>query len=92
VLVLLALVTTFLAGRALGLIDPRRELAGAPAPVVRGRSIVVAAQDERNLEPLLAIAEPLTRAEPPRELVLIAMLSIERVSPGSPPTTASCAG
>src|SRR5262249_19153794 len=78
-LVLMAIVTTFMAGPALRLFDPRRELSspaeeeigqrepGAPAL----RSIVVAPQDDRNLPALLAISEPLARSQPPRELVIV---------------------
>jgi nucleotide-binding universal stress UspA family protein len=78
-LVLMAIVTTFMAGPALRLLDPRGELSssaeeeigqrepGAPAL----RSIVVAPQDDRNLPALLAISEPLARSQPPRELVIV---------------------
>jgi nucleotide-binding universal stress UspA family protein len=37
------------------------------------RSIVVAPQDEHNASGLLAIAEPLARSQPPRELVVVAV-------------------
>jgi Kef-type K+ transport system membrane component KefB len=71
-LVLMALVTTFMAGPALRLIDPREELSAPPeeefrraavtgveAEAVPERSIIVAPQDESATEALLALAEPL---------------------------------
>ena len=79
-LVLMALVTTDRAGPALRLIDPRRELSAEPEDDFRReaaprgvaappeRSIVVAPQDERRIDALLAIAEPLASSQPPREL------------------------
>jgi Kef-type K+ transport system membrane component KefB len=84
-LVVMALVTTFMTGPALRLIDPRRELSeppeeelrrapraseaelAAPAPL---RSILVAPQDRSNLDALLALALPLAKSTPPRELIL----------------------
>jgi hypothetical protein len=86
-LVIMALVTTFMAGPALRLLDPRRELSESPeaelrratrvAPTQARRiegSIIVAPQDERSLDALLALAEPLARSEPPRELILARLL------------------
>ena len=83
-LVIMALVTTFMTGPALRLIDPRRELSspaedeldeGEPTPEhARLESIVVAPQDDRNLAALVAIAEPLAHGEPPRELVIVEVL------------------
>jgi Kef-type K+ transport system membrane component KefB len=80
-LVVMALVTTFMAGPALRLIDPRHELSEPAeeelraarveeAIAVPSRSILVAPQDERNLEPLLSFALPLAKSMPPRELIL----------------------
>ena len=85
-LVLMALVTTFMAGPLLKLFDPKNEhgapledelkearaLSRAEFPdlPVPERSILVAAQGEAELETLQAIAEPLARSEPPRELIL----------------------
>ena len=85
-LVLMALVTTFMAGPLLRLFDPKnsfgapleeeledaRELSRAEFPelAVPERSILVAPQGEDELAGLLAIAEPLARSEPPRELIL----------------------
>jgi Kef-type K+ transport system membrane component KefB len=85
-LVLMALVTTFMAGPLLKLFDPdnsfgaplEEELEEArklsrvefPELAVPERSVLVACQAEDDLAPLLAIAEPLARSEPPRELIL----------------------
>jgi Kef-type K+ transport system membrane component KefB len=85
-LVLMALVTTFMAGPLLKLFDPtniygapledeltearaasRAEFPDLPVPE---RSILVAPQGEAELTALQAIAEPLARSEPPRELIL----------------------
>ena len=96
-LVVMALVTTFMTGPALRLIDPRRELSeppeeelrraarvlpdgpGEPAPV---RSILVAPQDGSNLEALLALAVPLARSTPPRELVIAEVIVPDRYVTG----------
>jgi K+:H+ antiporter len=84
-LVVMALVTTFMAGPVLRLIDPRRELSEPVEEELRRarratqeeikvpvptRSIMVAAQDPANLDTLLELAEPLARATPPREIVI----------------------
>jgi hypothetical protein len=83
-LVVMALVTTFMAGPALRLIDPKRELSEPPEEELRearvaekeepvavpSRSILVAPQDTKNLESLLALAVPLAKSTPPRELIL----------------------
>jgi Kef-type K+ transport system membrane component KefB len=84
-LVIMALVTTFMAGPLIRLLDPNnaygeepeQELitAGArPTPVKPGappeHSILVAPQSAAALEQLLALAEPLARSEPRRELIL----------------------
>jgi Kef-type K+ transport system membrane component KefB len=89
-LVIMALVTTFMAGPLLNVLDPRNtygapledELAEArarssvefPELEVPDRSILVAAQGEVELSRLLTIAEPLARSEPPRELVLVRLV------------------
>jgi K+:H+ antiporter len=95
-LVLMALVTTFMAGPALRLLDPRREFSAPPEeelrePVPAGaeprRAVLVAPQDERNLDALVALAEPLTRAEPPRELLLVRLLTPSRAATGGLRTT-----
>ncbi|MFI5003417.1 MAG: cation:proton antiporter [Solirubrobacterales bacterium] len=83
-LVIMALVTTFMAGPLIRVLDPHNaygeepeeELAAsARAPAVRPgaapeHSILVAPQSAAALEQLLALAEPLARSEPRRELVL----------------------
>jgi Kef-type K+ transport system membrane component KefB len=89
-LVIVALVTTFMAGPALRLIDRRGELS-APAeeelrtvqaaPAAPERSLLVAPQDERNLDALLAVAAPLARSQPPRELILARLLPPPRIAP-----------
>jgi K+:H+ antiporter len=85
-LVLMALVTTFMAGPLLNLFDPKnsygapveeeledaRALSRAEYPdlVVPETSILVAPQGEMELEQLLAIARPLGKSDPPREVIL----------------------
>jgi hypothetical protein len=85
-LVIVALVTTFMAGPLLNLLDPKNsfgapveeELADArartslefPALEVPERAILVAPQTDTGLEQLRSLAEPLARSEPPRELIL----------------------
>ena len=85
-LVIMALVTTLMAGPLLRLLDPRNEL-GAPVEEelaearelsvaefpqvpIPEESILLAPQGERALEQLLLLGEPLARSEPPRELIL----------------------
>ena len=76
-LVVMALVTTFMAGPILRLLDPRGELSEpveaelrAVEPEIPTKSILVAPQDPKNLDALLALAEPLAKSVPPRELVI----------------------
>jgi K+:H+ antiporter len=83
-LVVMALVTTFMAGPVLRLIDPRHELSDPvedelrrarratsdDIAVVPTRSLMVAPQDRTNLDALLALAEPLAKATPPREVII----------------------
>jgi len=85
-LVIMALVTTFMAGPLLRLLDPRNELgapveeeleeardesqAAFPALVVPERAILVAPQSGSALAQLRGLAASLARAEPPRELIL----------------------
>ena len=85
-LVLMALVTTFMAGPLLRLFDPdndygapledeldearSRSMAEFPDLEVPERSILVASLGEAELDELRAIAEPLAASEPPRELIL----------------------
>jgi Kef-type K+ transport system membrane component KefB len=96
-LVLMALVTTFMAGPALRLIDPRGTLSAPPEEEVRRaqsvedlgvavarpeRSIVAAPLDEQNLDPLLALAEPLARSQPQRELIMLRLVVPGRLVTG----------
>nr|MBA2463040.1 cation:proton antiporter [Actinomycetota bacterium] len=94
-LVLMAIVTTFMAGPALRLLDPRGELSEPPEEAFRRavgeretaeaapeRSILVAPQDDRNIDALLALAEPLARSQPPRELVVVRLLRPVALSTG----------
>jgi Kef-type K+ transport system membrane component KefB len=89
-LVLMALVTTFMAGPALRLLDPRHELSEPPEEELRRagparaatKSILVAAQDDRNLDALMALAEPVARSEPPREIILARLLAPTRFAAG----------
>jgi Kef-type K+ transport system membrane component KefB len=85
-LVIMALVTTFMAGPLLKLLDPRNELgapveeeliearelsaAELPQVAIPEQSILVAPQTSAALAQLRALAEPLARSEPPRELIL----------------------
>jgi Kef-type K+ transport system membrane component KefB len=95
ILVLMALVTTFMAAPCLRLLDRRRELAapvedellraeGEPLPEAPHpeRTIVVAPLEERNVDELLALAEPLARANPPTELLVVRLLEPPRVPTG----------
>ncbi len=84
-LVIMALVTTFMTGPLLRLLDPgnrfgapvveeleearRASLADSPVPVPE-QSILIAPQTEAALGQILALAEPLAGSEPPRELIL----------------------
>jgi Kef-type K+ transport system membrane component KefB len=96
-LVIMALVTTFMAGPALRLIDPKGKLSAPPEEELRRaeslddlgvelpvpeRSIVVAPLDEQNLDALLALAEPLARSQPPRELIVVRLVVPKRAVTG----------
>jgi Kef-type K+ transport system membrane component KefB len=93
-LVVMALVTTYMAGPVLRLIDPRRELSDSAddelrrAPRATGelkvpsRAILVAPQDPVNLDALLALAEPLAKADPPREIIIAQVIVPERFVTG----------
>ena len=86
-LVVMALVTTLMTGPLLRLIDPRNrfgeppeeELAAASrvtveAAPIPSHSILVAPQSNPAVVPLLALATPLARWEPPRELTLLRLV------------------
>jgi Kef-type K+ transport system membrane component KefB len=90
-LVLVALVTTFMTGPLLRLIDPRGELvvgpedelaAAAPATPAPERAVLVAPQDAKHVDPLLALAGPLARSQPARELILVRLLVPSRIATG----------
>jgi K+:H+ antiporter len=96
-LVIMALVTTLMAGPMLRLLDPRneygtpveeeleeskRQLAEEfPGQAVPERSILVAPQTDAALGQLLALAEPLARSEPPREVILARLVQPPRSTP-----------
>ncbi len=85
-LVLMAVITTLMAGPLLRLLDPRNEYGSSledefaqaaraatqeyPQLVVPDRSILVAPQTGAALEQLVALAEPLARSDPPHELII----------------------
>jgi Kef-type K+ transport system membrane component KefB len=89
-MVIVALVTTFMTGPALRLIDPQRRLSVGPEEELQAaaeaaapeRAILVAPQDGKNLDSLLALAEPLARSEPRRELILVRLLVSGRIATG----------
>ena len=98
-LVLVALVTTFMAGPALRLIDPSGQLSVPPeeelraAPTARQadlkgpapeRSILIAPMDDQNLDPLVALAEPLAHAQPPHGVILARLLQPPQAATGGP--------
>jgi hypothetical protein len=92
-LVLMALVTTFMAGPVLNRLDPRNEFgepveaeldraraetaAITPMPIPQ-QSILVAPQTEAALAQLLAVAVPLATSEPPRELIVARLIEPPR--------------
>ncbi len=88
-LVIMALVTTFMTGPLMRLFDPHNafgeqpeeELAAASATLAPEqlqetpeRSILVAPQSAAALAQLLALAEPLARSQPRRELILVRLV------------------
>src|SRR6266576_3623095 len=96
-LVVMALVTTFMAGPLLRLIDPKgmfsepieEELRRARVTeeqaviTVPTRSILLAPQDPDNLDALLTLAEPLAQALPPREIIMVQVVAPERFVTGT---------
>jgi hypothetical protein len=89
-MVLVSLITTFMTGPLVRLLDPHNRL-GAPVqeelvesraqslvafPSVRPpeRSILIAAQADGALATLRELAEPLARSQPPRELILVRLV------------------
>ena len=92
-LVVMAVVTTFMAGPALRLLDPHgrlsapaeeelqaalSEVAPSDSLVETRHSLIVAPQDPRNMESLLSIAGPLAGSRPPRDLVLARLIVPQR--------------
>ena len=86
-LVVMALVTTFMTGPLLSLFDRERKLGADPAEALEAalpptpvaapppqQKILVAPETPEGLGPLLAIAEPLARSQPPRELVIVRLV------------------
>ena len=85
-LVIMAVVTTLMAGPLLKLLDPKNEygrgvedefadaalaaVQAHPELPVPDRSILVAPQTDAALPQLVALAEPLARSVPPRELII----------------------
>ncbi len=85
-LVIMALVTTFMAGPALKLLDPKNELGAPveeeldearqvsrvdfPALAIPEQAILIAPQGDTALAQLRSLAEPMALSEPPRELIL----------------------
>ena len=92
-LVLMALVTTFMAGPVLNRLDPnndfgepveaeleraREETAAITPMPIPDQSILVAPQTEAALAQLLAVAVPLATSEPPRELIIARLIEPPR--------------
>ena len=96
ILVLMALVTTFAAGPALNLLDPKNELgepleqelvearnmsmAEFPGLQVPDQAILIAPQAEGALAQLRSLAEPLALSEPPRELIVARLVRPPRAA------------
>jgi Kef-type K+ transport system membrane component KefB/nucleotide-binding universal stress UspA family protein len=92
-LVLMAVITTMMAGPLLKLLDPRNEYgagvdeefaaAVSAEPELVGvptaeRSILIAPQTDAALSQLVSLAEPLTRWPPPRELIITRLIEPSR--------------
>jgi hypothetical protein len=93
-LVIMAVVTTMMAGPLLKLLDPRNEYGESiedeletarqqsavlqPGLVVPGRAILVAPQTDAALGQLVALAEPLARSQPRRELIIARLVQPPR--------------
>jgi len=87
-LVIMALVTTFMAGPLIRVLDPRNAYGEGPEvqlaararpttvqrPAAAEHSILVAPQSAAALDQLLALAESLARSEPRRELILAGLV------------------
>jgi hypothetical protein len=93
-LVLMALVTTLMAGPMLRLLDPRGEFGAQveddlhdaardaarehPGLTVPDRSILVAPQTDAALDQLVALAAPLAHTPPPHELIIVRLVAPPR--------------
>jgi Kef-type K+ transport system membrane component KefB/nucleotide-binding universal stress UspA family protein len=93
-LVIMAVVTTLMAGPLLRLLDPRNEygrgvedefadaalaaVQAHPELPVPDRSILVAPQTDAAIGQLVALAEPLARSAPPRELIIARLVQPPR--------------
>jgi Kef-type K+ transport system membrane component KefB len=93
-LVIMAVVTTLMAGPLLKLLDPKNEYGTAvedafadaalaavqahPELPVPERSILVAPQTDNAIGQLVALAEPLARSEPSRELIIARLVQPPR--------------
>lgn len=60
--------------------DPALEVATSAQPASPGRSIIAAPQNLVSLELLLSLGEPLARTEPPSELVVACLSTVEDLS------------
>jgi hypothetical protein len=95
-MVLMALVTTLMAGPLLRLIDRQNEygapieedleiakqesMSESPGVTVPDRSILVAPHNQAALEQLTALGEPLAASEPKRELIVASLLAPPRAA------------
>ena len=90
-LVLMALVTTFMAGPALRLLDPHARMTDPPdeelraavhAPAEDRHTVIVAPQDAKNADALLALGIGVSQSEPKRDLVVARLLVPLRYATG----------
>jgi hypothetical protein len=82
-LVIMALVTTFMAGPLLRVLDPRNDYGAPVAEEPRSatapeRSILVVPRSPRALGQLRVLAEPLARADPPHEVIVARLVAPTR--------------
>jgi Kef-type K+ transport system membrane component KefB len=93
-LVVMALVTTFMAGPALKLLDPHGRFSEAPDEELReavhaGRkpaeaphAVIVAPQDPKHTDTLVALGVSLSQSQPERELLIARLLVPQRYATG----------
>jgi Kef-type K+ transport system membrane component KefB len=93
-LVIMAIVTTLMAGPLLKVLDPHNEYGESiedeletarresavlqPGLVVPERAILVAPQTDAALDQLISLGEPLARSQPPRELIITRLVQPPR--------------